>query len=115
MKTCSSSPLRRIWACLLLLAIALAPANGLAQGALYHPGDIMTNLTFYARRAFTLADGTMVAAGAPVRLQDFVGRIVYLEWFAVWCPFCTAAVPQVDMKKVSKALQVLLLNGSNTR
>jgi thiol-disulfide isomerase/thioredoxin len=42
---------------------------------------------------FTLTDR---ATGNPVRLSDFTGSIVFLEWFAHWCPFCVAAAPQVD-------------------
>jgi len=63
---------------------------------LYGPGDTVTNLTFIARRAFTRPDGTPVPAGAQVGIHDLVGRILFLEWFAVWCPYCQAAVPQVD-------------------
>lgn len=31
-----------------------------------------------------------------MRLSDFAGRVVFLEWFAVWCPYCVAAAPQVE-------------------
>ncbi len=34
--------------------------------------------------------------GATVRLSDFAGRVVFLEWFAVWCPYCVAAALQVE-------------------
>ena len=34
-------------------------------------------------------------AGATVGIRDFAGKIVFLEWFAVWCPYCVAAAPQV--------------------
>ena len=68
----------------------------LAHADLYGPGDTVTNLTFIARRAFMRPDGTLVPAGAPVGIYDFPGRILFLEWFAVWCPFCQAAVPQID-------------------
>ena len=79
-----------------LLAFAISQINDTASAALYAPGDIVTNLTFYARRSFTRPDGTFVSAGSQVKIKDFAGRVVFLEWFAVWCPFCTAAVPQVD-------------------
>lgn len=84
------------WGRALLLTLGLLPASNTLNAALYTPGDIVTNLTFYARRAFTRPDGTPVAAGEQVRIKDFAGHIIYLEWFAVWCPYCTAAVPQVD-------------------
>ncbi len=78
---------------LLVLAIALGCAT--APAALYQVGDPVTNLTFIARQSFTRPDGVVVPAGSPARIQDFAGRIVFLEWFAVWCPYCVAAAPQV--------------------
>jgi hypothetical protein len=78
-----------------LLLLLTLPGMDL-RAALYVPGDVVTNLIFIARRQFTRPDGAIVPAGAQVRLHDFAGRIVFLEWFAVWCPYCTAAVPQID-------------------
>lgn len=51
----------------------------------YKAGDIVED--------FTLTDR---ATGMPVRLSDYSGKIVFLEWFAHWCPFCVAAAPQVE-------------------
>ncbi len=62
----------------------------------YAVGDVVTNFSFIARRQFTGPDGTIVPVGARVYLHDFAGRIVFLEWFAVWCPYCVAAAPQVE-------------------
>ena len=89
---------RRIktWLRAFLLTLGIAHVSDTASAALYQPGDIVTNLAFYARRAFTRPDGTAVPAGAQVGIKDFAGRVVFLEWFAVWCPYCQAAVPQVD-------------------
>ena len=80
---------------LLWLALALTTFTDLAPAATYQVGNIVTNFTLVARRAFTRPDGTAVPAGAVVNLRDFQGRIVFLEWFAVWCPYCVAAAPQV--------------------
>jgi len=68
---------------LLVLAatLALAPA---ARAQIYRVGETVRN--------FTLTDR---ATGQPVSLTDFAGKIVFLEWFAWWCPFCQAAAPQV--------------------
>jgi thiol-disulfide isomerase/thioredoxin len=84
------------WARPLRLALILSAGSEAASAALYTVGDSVTNLTFIARRQFTRPDGAVVPAGAQVKIQDFAGRIVFLEWFAVWCPYCQAAVPQVD-------------------
>lgn len=82
----------------LLLALALAPFGEFKAHALYQTGQVVTNnFSFIARRPFTRPDGTPVPAGAQVRIQDFAGRVVFLEWFAVWCPYCVAAAPQVEV------------------
>lgn len=81
---------------MLLLALALTQTIQPAEAATYQVGQTVTNFSFAARRQFTRHDGTVVPAGATVRLADFAGRIVFLEWFAVWCPYCVAAAPQVD-------------------
>lgn len=81
---------------MLLLALALTQTIQPAEAATYQVGQTVTNFSFVARRQFTRHDGTVVPAGATVRLADFAGRIVFLEWFAVWCPYCVAAAPQVD-------------------
>jgi thiol-disulfide isomerase/thioredoxin len=79
----------------LLLALLIALGSVTARAALYQPGDLVTNLTFIARQQFTRPDGTVVPIGAQVHIKDFSGRVVFLEWFAVWCPYCVAAAPQV--------------------
>ena len=83
------------WTRMLLLTLAVTQGGELAQAAIYKTNDIVTNFTFVARRQFTRPDGTIVPAGSAVQLSDFTGRIVFLEWFAVWCPYCVAAAPQV--------------------
>lgn len=93
MKT--NSITRSIRSRLLFLALALATFTQPASAAIYQVGNIVTNFTLVARRPFTRPDGTAVPAGATVNLRDFAGRIVFLEWFAVWCPYCVAAAPQV--------------------
>lgn len=85
------------WTRMLLLTLSLTQGIESAHAATYRVGDIVTNFTFAARRQFTRPDGTIVPPGGAVRLSDFAGRIVFLEWFAVWCPFCVAAAPQVDV------------------
>jgi len=55
-----------------------------ARAQAYRVGDTVQN--------FTLTDR---ATGRQVGLEDFSGKIVFLEWFAWWCPFCQAAAPQV--------------------
>jgi thiol-disulfide isomerase/thioredoxin len=84
------------WTGTILLTLALTQSSELAQGATYRVGDTVTNFSFIARKQFTRPDGTVVPAGSAVHLADFAGRVVFLEWFAVWCPYCVAAAPQVE-------------------
>lgn len=92
----NTTRLLKPWTRMLLLALALTSGGEPAQAATYRTNDIVTNFTLVARKQFTRPDGTVVAPGATVNLTDFAGRIVFLEWFAVWCPFCVAAAPQVE-------------------
>lgn len=92
----SSLPFARHWTSLCLVVVTLLAAVDSSSAATYRVGDTVTNFTFVARKAFARADGTVVPVGGQVNLTDLAGRIVFLEWFAVWCPFCVAAAPQVD-------------------
>lgn len=42
---------------------------------------------------FTLPEWT---TRSPVRLHDFAGQIVLLDFFVYWCPHCQAALPEVE-------------------
>ena len=86
---------RAIWVAVFLFILAITLGKPSASANLYQVGDTVKDLTFIARREFTRPDGVVVPAGAPVKIQDFPGHVIFIEWFAVWCPFCSAAVPQV--------------------
>ncbi len=86
----------------LLALLFTAAGEHTAWAGTYQVGQVVTNnFYFIARQPFTRWDGTYVPAGARVYLRDFSGRIVFLEWFAVWCPYCVAAAPQVSNNIVS--------------
>lgn len=69
---------------LLALGASLFAAAAPVHAQAYRVGDTVQN--------FTLTDR---ATGQPVSLTDFAGKIVFLEWFTWWCPYCQAAAPQV--------------------
>jgi len=97
MKQTSLTNTVRILGRALFLAVALSQSPDFANASTYQVGQVVTNnFYFIARRPFTRPDGTAVPAGARAYLQDFAGRVVFLEWFAVWCPYCVAAAPQVE-------------------
>ena len=69
----------------LLLAILglLALADFLHAQQLYQAGQIVDTNTFivYARRPFTNMAGRVFSPGAPVRLTDLTGYVVFAEFF----------------------------------
>lgn len=69
---------------LVTFAALLATPRAAAQ-ARYAVGDAVAN--------FTLTDR---ATGRPVSLTDFAGKVVLLEWFTWWCPYCQAAAAQIE-------------------
>lgn len=76
------------WICALILTLCFASmAKGQSQ---YQVGDIVENFTLVNREN-----------GEPVSLHDFEGKIVFLEWFAYWCPFCQAAASDIESGIVS--------------
>jgi hypothetical protein len=64
-----------LWLTLLACAIGLSPL----EGAYYQPGQIVTNFTLYARPSWTNSAG--FADNAPMRLGDFAGKIIFVEFF----------------------------------
>ena len=54
------------------------------MAAPYQVGQVVDDFTLHARRAFTNDQGQVIAAGDPVRLSDFQGKIVFFEFFFVW-------------------------------
>ncbi|MCI0536174.1 MAG: immunoglobulin domain-containing protein [Verrucomicrobiales bacterium] len=68
----------------LLLVVGLSAARGVAQ-PVYRAGDIIENFSLINRRT-----------GQPMQLSDFVGKILFLDFFAHWCPVCNAAAPQLE-------------------
>lgn len=47
----------------------------------YEVGDIVTNFTIYTRTKWTSPAGKIFTPGSPIRLSDFAGQIVFLEFF----------------------------------
>lgn len=74
--------IRNGMSCLVAALLLALPAG--VRAALYQVGDVVED--------FSLRDR---ATGNSVRLADLAGKIVVLDWFAWWCPFCQAAAPQL--------------------
>lgn len=51
-----------------------------------------------AKPNMTFSDSAAFSYNSPRLLGQFAtGLVVFFEWFAVWCPYCVAAVPQVEI------------------
>lgn len=69
---------------MLLVAIALqvcVEAATTQYPQYLRPPTILSNFTFYMRRPWTNLHGTAFAVGAPIRLSDFAGTVVFLKFF----------------------------------
>jgi thiol-disulfide isomerase/thioredoxin len=67
-----------------LVVILLGGGTRMSEAQRYETGDIVENFTLINR-----------ANGEEVSLYDMEGKIIFLEWFAYWCPFCQAAAADV--------------------
>jgi hypothetical protein len=56
-----------------LFSLLAWTSGPLAQAQRYQPGDVVEDFTLINR-----------ATGNPIRLSDYAGKIVFLEWFAWW-------------------------------
>lgn len=63
--------------CLLAFVAGIAPASA----ALYKSGDIVTNFTLINRLAWTDESGRVFPAETPLRLSDFGGKVLFMEFF----------------------------------
>lgn len=69
----------------LLLSWACGAAALPALSATYQAGDVVSEVTNLVDRA----------TGQPVPLAQLEGKILFIDFFAHWCPVCRAAAPQI--------------------
>jgi peroxiredoxin len=53
-------------------------------------------------------------AGHPVKLADFKGKLLVLDFWATWCPDCRASMPHLESIHQSYAGQNVVVYGSCT-
>ncbi len=68
----------------LLIVLSVFVFTSIGHSQMYEVGDIVEN--------FTLTDRV---TNQPVSLYDMEGKVIFLEWFAHWCPFCQAAAADI--------------------
>jgi len=67
----------------LLLLLLVLPRT---VAATYRVGDIVTEVTNLLDRA----------TGQPVPLSQLEGKVLFIDFFAHWCPVCRGAAPQIE-------------------
>ena len=68
------------------LIVLILLTGGFASGqTTYSVGDIVENFTLINR-----------ATNQEVDLYDLEGKVLFLEWFTWWCPFCQAAAAATE-------------------
>jgi len=60
----------------------------IAVAATYRVGEIVTEVTNLVDRA----------TGQPVPLSQLEGKILFIDFFAHWCPVCKGAAPQIEQE-----------------
>lgn len=74
----------------LILTIALAAFAPISRAdsngnGIDEVGEIATNFTIQQHNS-----------SAPLRLSDYAGSVILLDYFAYWCPYCRAQSPQIE-------------------
>jgi hypothetical protein len=66
---------------MLLVVLAFGFCAESAQAQFYRPGQILPDFTVYMRRPWTNHVGKVFGVGAPIRLIDFTGTVLFLKFF----------------------------------
>lgn len=88
------TPLTRIIGAALALALAAAPGplSAAKDEGLYQALQLLRPEKPLPAREFTLP----APGGAKVRLADFKGKVVFLNFWATWCPPCKEEMPAME-------------------
>ena len=70
--------MRKVAVCALLLCLT---ATEVSQAQRYQVGQVVTNFTVHSRRGWTNSAGTVFGKGTPMRLRDFSGKVLFVEFF----------------------------------
>jgi thiol-disulfide isomerase/thioredoxin len=88
-----------------LLAAVLALAAALGAGSLHAVGEGEKAPDF---------DLPAIAGGAQLRLSDFRGKVVLVDFWATWCAPCISALPELEALSRKMAGQPFAILSVNT-
>jgi thiol-disulfide isomerase/thioredoxin len=55
--------------------------------------------TAYAQVSAPLFSGTSINTGEQINLKDYRGKVVFIDFWASWCPPCLASLPAYDQMR----------------
>lgn len=90
----------------LLLAALVAGCAGTAPPP-SHPANVQGESAAGAASDFTLRD----VDGRDVRLSDFAGKVVLIDFWATWCTPCEAEIPHLQRLHETYSKQGLVVLG----
>jgi peroxiredoxin len=115
-----------VFVCAGVFFVQAEPSDSINAGTLYHAVDFTTETNTYLQNlGFILANGRIKApdftlqdlAGKQRSLSSFRGKVVFLNFWGVWCYYCREEMPSLQKfydRMKSKGLEIVAVNVQDT-